>query len=189
MTAAGNPFAVRSAAGTEQIVVQPFRDIPSGVVYVLPRSLALAIGGWSEEYPVASSEDLDLLFTVWSVGREVVLDERVLVEHVGSATVREQLPEWWKLWRENRRIFTKKWMHVDPAVFPVPDGSDAARVRQRLEMAATAATWMDRVFDARDEKDALRRQLAGLQKSARTPAPAPRRRRGWRRLLASIRRS
>ncbi len=151
VTSAGNPYSVRTAPGTDRIVVPPFREIPSGVVYLLRRAYALEIGGWSEEYPVASSEDLDLLFTVWSTGREVVLDERVLVDHVGSATVAEKLTNRHELWRDNRHAFTAKWMAMTSAAIPRPAGTDEALVAARAREAATAATWMERTFLAREE--------------------------------------
>lgn len=165
VTAAGNPFSVRTVPGTDRVVVPPFREIPSGVVYVLPRQLAVSIGGWSEAYPVASAEDLDLLFTVWAAGRSVVLDERVLVDHVGSATVRSQVPGWWKLARANRHLFTERWVAMTPSQLGLPAGFDPDVVASRLETAAAAAAWMERTFVAREERDDARQQLARQSRS------------------------
>ncbi len=159
VTAAGNQYSVRTEPGTDRIVVPPFRAIPSGVLYVLPAPLLDVIGGWCEDYPVASSEDLDLLFTVWGVGHDVVLDERVLVEHVGSGTVTEKLPERNRIWRENRRRFTKKWMAIGVDDLPAVPGIDPTVVNHRAQQAATAATWMERWFVEKESTAALRAQL------------------------------
>jgi glycosyltransferase involved in cell wall biosynthesis len=171
VTAAGNPYSVRDDVGDERIVVPRFREIPSGVLYVLPRPLAVAIGGWNEDYPVASSEDLDLLFTIWCTGREVVLDTRVLVAHVGSATVSEKLPDRDRIWKANRHAFTARWMAMTPENVPGGDGGDPGLVARRVEEAAIAATWMERAFLAREHAGAvLRRERAA---TATTPPSSP----------------
>ena len=89
VTKAGNPVTVRSDPGNEQVVLTPFGEFPSGVVYVMPTDLITALGGWNEGFKTASAEDLDLVFTVWAHGFDVVLDERVLVDHRSQASVRD----------------------------------------------------------------------------------------------------
>ncbi len=191
VTAAGNAYSVRSEPGPDRVVVPPFREIPSGVVYVLPRDLAVAIGGWSEAYPVATAEDLDLLFTVWATGHGVVLDERVLVDHVGGATVRSGIPGWWKLARTNRHLFTARWIAMTPSQLGLPEDHDPAVVAARLEAAAAAAAWMERTFIAREERDDALQQLAGQQ--AREDRRAGGEAAGWKQRVrssyASLRRS
>jgi|GEM_PF-2728620 len=148
VTAAGNPFAVRETPGTAQVVVPRFRVLPSGVVYVMPRSTAVALGGWSEEFAVASREDLDLLFKVWVNDLNVVLDERVLVDHESSATVRTQLPDRRQRWEANWDVFVAKWTADNAAVPRLPSCSPEA-FAGGLERARIAATWMERWYDAR----------------------------------------
>ncbi|MFQ5555715.1 MAG: glycosyltransferase, partial [Acidimicrobiia bacterium] len=159
VTAAGNEFSVRDRVGEGWLVVEPFTAIPSAVVYVVRRSVMLEMGGWSETYPVASSEDLDLLFTVWSNGLDVLLDERVLVEHE-SAVSANRLPDHGPRWRANREIFVNKWSSATAEAVPrltvCPEETHAAN----LAKARVAAVWMARWFAAKDE----------LASAARVPA-------------------
>jgi GT2 family glycosyltransferase len=150
VTNAGNRSTVRSEPSEAIGPTVPFRDLPSGVVYVMDTTLMRSLGGFNELYPIASAEDLDLLFTVWSNGLEVVLDERVLVDHVGSATADTQLEGKGRLWRENRKLFVDRWADIADADVPRLAGvSDELRA-SRLEQARIAATWMRRAFAAED---------------------------------------
>ena len=89
VTAAGNPVTVRTEPGETVEALLPFGEFPSGVVVVLRRSQIEALGGWNEGYERASGEDLDLAFTVWAHGLDVVLDSRVLVEHASQASMKD----------------------------------------------------------------------------------------------------
>lgn len=158
VTAAGNPFAVRDAPGPDVIEVPPFGELPSGVAYVMERPTASELGGWGEEFLVASREDLDLLFKVWANGLRVVLDERVLVEHESSATVSAQLPDQRTRWAANWEVFIAKWVAADPATVPRIARCDPATFTDRLETARVAATWMARWHDAEERARVLRQE-------------------------------
>ncbi len=162
VTAAGNPFAVREAAGTQQVVAAPFRDLPSGVVYLVRTSDMRALGGWDERYHMASREDLDLLFMMWGNDRDVVLDERVLVEHESSATVNEQRDDKREYWRENWERFIERWLATDDV--PALDGVDEATRLVRLREAQTAAFWMARWMEERQRFYAKNREWKSERK-------------------------
>ena len=150
VTSAGNQSTVRSAPSDRIFPTLPFRDLPSGVVYVMDTEVMRALGGWNERYPIASAEDLDLLFTVWSNVLEVIVDERVLVEHVGGATIDTQLRDKAKLYRDNRRMLVDRWADVEDGAVPRLAGVSDERRSSRLEQARIAATWMRRAFVAED---------------------------------------
>jgi GT2 family glycosyltransferase len=162
LTSAGNQSTVRSAPSDRVSPTLPFRDLPSGVVYVMESEVMRALGGWDERYPIASAEDLDLIFTVWSNGLEVVLDERVLVDHVGGATADTQLPGKERRWRENRRILVDRWSDIEDGTVPRLVGVSDEQRASRLEQARIAASWMRRAFVAED------RLAAGAAPSAAT---------------------
>lgn len=182
VTAAGNAYTVRQAPGQRVITVAPFTEIPSAVLYVMRTSTARDLGGWSEEYPVASSEDLDLLFTVWSNGLDVILDERVLIEHEAEATARSKLRNMGALWRANRELFVRKWSGPAddvPRLATCPPEVFAAN----REIARVAAVWMGRWFDAKATRVGTVAdggspvQGAGTSKNSRTVETS-----AWRRL-------
>ena len=123
VTAAGNPVTVRNEPGDTVETLLPFGEFPSGVVVVLRRSQMEALGGWNEEYERASGEDLDLAFTVWAHGLDVVVDSRVLVEHASQASMKE-VPGLAALYRKNLERFLDRW---DAG----PDGPHAGHGRSR----------------------------------------------------------
>src|SRR6185503_21099570 len=83
-------------------------------IYVMRRDVMFDLGGWEEEYAVASGEDVDLCFKVWVNDLDIVFDSRVLVEHVGHATA-SRLDDSQQLWATNRQRFLAKWMgRTDP---------------------------------------------------------------------------
>lgn len=175
VTAAGNPVTVRREPGTEILRLLPFGEFPSGVVYVMRREVALALGGWNEEYPLASSEDLDLSFTVWANGLDVVLDTRTLIEHVSQATV-SQLPNQGKLYAANLDQFLSRWGDPDNRVPSLPHvtGDELAR---NLSTARTAVRWIERMVTARRDAASARREVARLEEQlqeARRPRHLPR---------------
>jgi GT2 family glycosyltransferase len=155
VTAAGNAFSVRSEPGGDAVTIPPFTEIPSGVAYLIAADVARGLSGWSEEYGLASGEDLDLLFTVWANGLDVVFDGRVLVEHRSAASA-ERLPDRTRMWRSNRARFVAKWKQADERTVPRLESTEQAVFAERLRQAAVAATWMERWFAA---KDALHDEL------------------------------
>jgi GT2 family glycosyltransferase len=167
VTASGNPFAIRSEPGTEQLTAPPFRHLPSGVVYLMDTATMRSLGGWGEEFSIASREDLDLLFKVWVNGLDVVLDERVLVDHVGSATATTKLEDKAAVWTTNRNVFTEKWMQPDPAAIPRLASCSEFEFAAGLERAATAATWMNRMFEQEDRADRFRGEVRKAKQELR----------------------
>lgn len=157
VTAAGNPVTVRSEVGDRSTVLQPFTELPSGVVYVIRTDLIRRLGGWNENYPVASSEDLDLIFTVWTNDLGVVLDERVLVQHVSQGTVKSKLPNRGTLYRENLNRFLDRWIGNDEVV-RIAECDEAVHTRNRAA-ARAAAVWLRRLIEERDVGKELRSQL------------------------------
>ncbi|MEA2022940.1 MAG: glycosyltransferase [Actinomycetota bacterium] len=171
VTTAGNISTVRSDTSESIHPTRPFRDLPSGVIYVMATETMRALGGWSEQYPIASAEDLDLLFTVWCNGLEVVHDERVLVDHVGSATADTRLKDKGRIWRENRQLFVDRWREISDEDVPRLDRVDESSRQARLAQARIAAWWMKRTFDSLDQLDAER---ATIRRAAQKPSePEP----------------
>lgn len=171
VTAAGNPVTVRQEPGDRVLELMPFGEFPSGVVYVMHTDLVRAIGGWNQDlYPVASAEDLDLCFTVWANDRAIYLDERVLVEHTSQASVRD-LPNRKERYRANLMTFVDRWERSDPIPPRLADVPEGVFTRN-LGRAATAARWIRRMLEARDEMTRLREHVV-------SPPPPTR----WQRLL------
>jgi GT2 family glycosyltransferase len=148
VTAAGNPVSVRSEPGTEVIVFRPFSEIPSGVVYLMSREVATALGGWNEGYHLATGEDLDLLFTVWVNDLEVVLDTRVLVDHVSQATIKRVLSDRESIRTTNLERFLTRWRTSEPPP-PRLDGCPPEVYARNLDHAAAAAGWLGKLIEAR----------------------------------------
>jgi GT2 family glycosyltransferase len=157
VTAAGNPVTVRTEPGDTVEVLLPFGEFPSGVVVILRRSQIDALGGWSEDYERASGEDLDLAFTIWTHGLDVVLDTRVLVEHVSQASMRE-VPGLSALYRKNLETFLDRWETGPDG--PLLDTVSPEEYQRNLERAKTAVAWIRRMLVARDETATLRREAA-----------------------------
>lgn len=162
VTAAGNPVTVRVEIGDQSSALTPFAELPSGVVYVLPTDLIREVGGWNEDYPVASAEDLDLAFTVWTNDLKIVLDERVLVQHVSQGTVKSKLPNRGTLYRANLNRFLDRWSGPDEIVRVA--GCDQTAHERNRAAGRAAAVWLGRLIDERAVSKELRSQL---------DAPAP----------------
>jgi GT2 family glycosyltransferase len=156
VTAAGNPVTVRSDPGETVEVLLPFGEFPSGVVVMLRRSQLEALGAWHEGYERASGEDLDLTFMVWAHGLDVVLDTRVLIEHVSQASMR-QVPGLAALYRKNLEAFLARWETGPDG--PILDTVSPAEFARNLERAKTAVAWIRRMIAARDEASRLRKEL------------------------------
>ena len=165
ITAASNPVTVRSEPGEEIEVLEPFSAPPAAVVYLMRRALALELGGWDEEYEVASGEDVDLGFKVWVNDLDIVYDERVLVEHVGHATA-SKLDGSKQRWIDNRRHFLAKWIgQVDP---PRIGSCDSERFDRNRATARAVARWMEKYFTIRDRR--LEQELDGAARSSKRRA-------------------
>lgn len=149
VTAAGNPVGVRAVPGNDRVTLTPFGEFPSGVVYLAPTKLIRRLGGWNEQYRQASAEDLDLVFTVWAHGLDVILDERVLVEHDSQASVRN-LPDRKLLYQTNLAQFLNRWENMPLGDTPRID-IDPARFLANQLAAKAAVLWIRRMLEAREE--------------------------------------
>ncbi len=158
VTAAGNPVTVRTEPGEIVEVLLPFGEFPSGVVVVMRRSQIEALGGWNEGYERASGEDLDLAFTVWAHGFDVVVDTRVLVEHASQASMKE-VPGLTALYRNNLERFLDRWDTGPDG--PMLDTIGREDYLRNLDRARTAVTWIRRMMAARDEAVALKSEVDG----------------------------
>ncbi len=167
LTEAGNVRTVRTEPGDEPDVLIPFEAPPSAVCYLMPTDLARRLGGWDEDYLVASGEDLDLAFSVWVNDFDIVYDPAVLIEHVGHATSDAKLPDRRHLWAANRRFFLDRWQEPTLEVHRLADVDDEVYWRHRRQ-AAVVATWMDRYFRARDRAEAAE-DVARRWRPARSP--------------------
>ncbi|MPZ54653.1 MAG: glycosyltransferase [Acidimicrobiia bacterium] len=157
VTAAGNPVTVRDEPGAERIVFNPFGELPSGVVYAMRTDVIRSLGGWNESYPVATAEDLDLLFTVWVNGLDVILDTRVLVEHESRASF-ENLPKFWEIQEDNLRMFLDRWQ--DPGTeIAILSSVNPDVVSRNQRHAAAAAAWLDRLVWERRRTRATQKRL------------------------------
>jgi glycosyltransferase involved in cell wall biosynthesis/GT2 family glycosyltransferase len=153
ITAANNPVNVRTEPGTTVEVLDAFSAPPAAVVYLARADVMRALGGWGEEYEIASAEDVDLAFKVWVNDLDIVFDSRVLVEHVSKGTA-SRLDDWEALWAANRRRFLDKW--VGAAEVPRLPGCDPQRHARNRGTARGVAQWMDRYFTLRDQRPASR---------------------------------
>ncbi|MFY0617483.1 glycosyltransferase [Shimia sp.] len=152
LTAATNARTVRSLPGHECEHIAPFSAPPSGAFLVMLTEVARGIGGWGEEYAIASGEDVDLAFKVWVNDLQLVLDTRVLVDHVDKASSRN-LDNQLELWRKNRQVFLEKWTG-SPEV-PRLESCSTSRHATNLATANSAAGWMSQYFRMREHADNL----------------------------------
>jgi GT2 family glycosyltransferase len=156
VTSARNQVNVRSEPGDKIEVLPPFSAPPAAIVYVMPADVVRALGAWSEEYEIASGEDVDLCFTAWVNELDVVYDQRVLVDHVGKGTS-ALLDDWQSLWARNRQRFLAKW--TGEGDVPCLAGVDPARFTRNREIARSVAGWMERYFSVRDREDRRNRRF------------------------------
>ena len=133
VTETRNPVNLRTAPGADVEVLPPFSAPPAAIVYVMPADVVRRLGGWGEEYEVASGEDVDLCFKAWVNDLDVVYDQRVLVQHVGKGSARN-LDDWQGLWARNRRRFLEKWM--GDGEVPRLDSCEPARFARNRETVA-----------------------------------------------------
>ncbi len=182
VTNARNPVNVREQPGCAVEVLPPFSAPPAAIVYVMRADTVRALGGWSEEYEIASGEDVDLCFTAWVNDLDVVYDERVLVQHVGKGSA-SRLDDWQGLWARNRRRFLDKW--TSDADVPCIASEDRERFARNRMVARAAAEWMDRYFTARDAEDRRTRRLFGRNGPIRRGG-LDLAHRGWRRVRPKL---
>jgi GT2 family glycosyltransferase len=148
VTAAGNPVSVRSAARDSVTVLPPFQEPASAVALVMPTGMARDLGGFGEEYEVASAEDVDLAFKIWVNGLDALLDEGVLVEHVAKASA-SRLTDQKQRWAVNRAVFLDKWTGA-LAELPRLDSCPEEDFDRNRAHARGVAFWMGRYFGIRD---------------------------------------
>jgi GT2 family glycosyltransferase len=146
-TAARHEGFVRTVPGTAVETLPPFSAPPPAIVYLMRTEQARALGGWGEEYEIASGEDLDLCFKVWTNDLDIVFDTGVLVEHEGKGSA-SRLDDWEGLWAANRERFLDKWSG-DGAV-PFLGTCSEERFARNREVARGAAGWMRQYFRNRD---------------------------------------
>jgi GT2 family glycosyltransferase len=172
VTAAGNPVTVRAAPSTDVIRLDPFSALPSGVVYVMRTDTARQLGGWTERYRLAMSEDLDLCFTAWSNGLEILIDTRVLIEHVLHGTLSSKLDNQQELWRENLDLFLNVWTKTAGDDIPRLAAIDETSFARNISHARAAAAWLRRLDDERQHHQAAIVKLRDEAKRARARATA-----------------
>lgn len=108
----GMPVAKRSRPGKRIKKLRPFGEYPSGVVFAAKTAvLRDQLGGFNEDYKVASGEDADLCYKTWAAGLNIYVDQRVLIQHVGKGTARK-LGDWKKLYAQNTIVFREKWQET-----------------------------------------------------------------------------
>ena len=152
ITAANNPVNVRTEPGEAVEVLPPYSAPPAAVLYLAEAEVVRELGAWGEEYEVASGEDVDLAFKVWTNDLEIVFDSRVLVDHISKGSA-SRLDDWQGLWARNRRRFLEKWQ--DPrAIVPRVASCPPERHRRNRATASAVAEWMERYFNMRDKQQA-----------------------------------
>jgi hypothetical protein len=167
VTAAGNPVTVRTEPGDEVIALDPFSALPSGVVYLMHTHVARALGGWPERYRVAMSEDLELCFTCWCNGLDVILDTRTLIQHELHATLGAKIADQHALWRENLDRFLEFWTTTDGDGVPRLPSTDPDAFQENIGHARAAATWLARLDQVRTDKEDVIRTLRSRLRAQR----------------------
>jgi GT2 family glycosyltransferase len=182
VTGANNGVTARNEPGERVEILSPFSVPPLADVFVCRRSSLVELGGWGDEYEIASGADVDLCFKAWSNELDVVYDQRVLVERAGKdATTRHD--DWHALQSRNRRRFLDKWL--GDATVPRVASCDPERFARNRATARAAAAWMERVFEMRDREDAHSRRLFGKNGPVRR-VPLDWAHRGWRRVRPKL---
>lgn len=165
ITKANLARTVRESPGDTVERLDPFEAPPPAVVYLLRTATARDLGGFSEEYELASGEDTDLAFTAWVNGLDLVYDSRVLVEHRAKGTARN-LDDWEALWRRNRERFLEKWTSEKPAV-PRLERCPPEEFDSRLAVARSVAGWMKGYFSTREKLRELQQRTPTIRVRSR----------------------
>ncbi|MEX2555851.1 MAG: glycosyltransferase [Actinomycetota bacterium] len=172
VTEAHNGRTVRQRPGSQVEVLGPFEPVPAAVVYLMEASVARELGGFGEEYRIASGEDVDLAFKVWVNDLDIVFDERVLVQHVGKGTAAVKLPDWRRQWAANADVFLTKWTDPDSTP-PRLDSCSEKRFVRNVATARSVAAWMRDYYRIRERsfpgKPAVRALLGMLSRWLNSP--------------------
>jgi hypothetical protein len=127
-TTAGTAIQRRRTVGDDVRAVHPFSDyVPAGVCYALRREVLHAAGGWRETGALVASEDYELCFTLWALGYRVLVDDRVLIDHVCEGTSGAKLDDWVATYTEAGEGFLDRWL--DPELIPAPERFPAGPFR------------------------------------------------------------
>lgn len=157
LTSARHEHFVRREPGDDVETLPPFSAPPPAVVYVMRTDVVRALGAWGEEYEIASGEDLDLCFKIWTNDLDIVFDQRVLVDHVGKGSA-SRLDDWEGLWAANRRRFFDKW--IGEGEVPFLGACEPSRFARNRATARAAAAWMQQYFRIRDAHRRRRLRVA-----------------------------
>jgi len=85
-------------------------DYCSGACLIVPRKLWEEIGGFDPRYDPAHYDDIDLCFTVRSMGYNVIYQPRAVVTHHGDTSAGKEPSSGYKRLQEtNRHKFLAKW--------------------------------------------------------------------------------
>lgn len=106
----GQKVAERWWPGKKVIKLEPFKTTPSGVVILSKLSILRdKLGGFDEDYKIASGEDADLCFKAWAARYNIYVDQRILIKHRSKGTAGKKLPNWKELYTRNGKLFEEKW--------------------------------------------------------------------------------
>ena len=106
----GLKIAKRWWPGRRVVKLEPFKAVPSGVVILSKLSILKdKLGGFAEDYEIASGEDRDLCFKAWAADYNIYVDERVLIKHKSKGTTGKKIPNWQVLYKKNAEYFRHKW--------------------------------------------------------------------------------
>jgi GT2 family glycosyltransferase len=75
-----------SLRGIRPVRLVPFEQFVWGAFMLFAREALTKVGGFSEEYPTAGSEDLDMCFRLFEGGFDIYVDHRVFVYHEWGST-------------------------------------------------------------------------------------------------------
>ncbi|CAN5884412.1 hypothetical protein BH24ACT15_BH24ACT15_28270 [soil metagenome] len=151
ISASGPSVQTHPDPGDSVLIVNPFSQPPSAVVWLMRTATVRALGGFDERFWPASAEDLDLAFTVWINELDIVTDTRVRVGHIGKGTATEKLDSWRQVWKRNGEMLLDKWSDTDEQK-PRLDSVDQVRHARNTAIAASMALWMRRYYDLRERR-------------------------------------
>jgi GT2 family glycosyltransferase len=94
--------------------VEDVEDL-SGLCLLGTKAIWNELGGFDEEFPVGNFEDDDLCLRARRRGHRLLVVRDAYLHHLGNRTFRLLGVDYWERFRENERIFQRKWQR-DPAV-------------------------------------------------------------------------